>query len=735
MALIGKIREKSWLLLIVVGGAIVVFIFTSGGPNSGGAAEEEYGIGLMYGEKLDRDQYNEKYADADKIAEMNARNSQQPKQEVNEDAVWNQFVEEALLAQEYEALGIHVSEDEFDAFLYARSGFDPLPDLANTFKDAAGNFDPKALEDQINQMKSSDDKQMKEAWEQSKDYYYDLRRRQKYFDIVSQGMYVTSLEAKQEYIANEEKKSVKFVVMNYSTIDDKTIKTTDKALRAFYKKHKGEAKYKNRRSERVIRWADIKVLPSAKDSADFDKLMNDLVSGFKTASNDSIYVARNAGNGNDRLPYVSRVGFRPEGSQNTLATQGFTYPQNMDTVFANAQIGDVIGPYDQSGGKRVAKVIGKGPLLSVRHILIGAQKEDTIAVANAQATVDSLMPLINSDNFEDYVTSYSDDHQQGQPVANGGKYENFVNGEMVTEFEEFAKTKPVGTIDYVQTQFGFHIIEVLDREEDAVPSLAVIQRTLTPSTVTINEAETNAYDLLDIMYEKIDKVSKPYKKVEKFDTLAKRADMVVRTMSIADNAPKINGFTSEFAENELFRLAFQDGAQVGDLISSPVKDGERWVVAVLADIKVKGESTFENARRTVETEYIKEQKFKKLRAKMAGKSMQQLEDHEDAIGQTAEVVLGKSNLGPSAREPKVVGAIFSGLADGKMTQPLKGTAGVYVVKIEKSVKAPANSDFTTQRDQLLATRRNQVQSAALNALKDMAEIIDNRRFSNIRIRN
>lgn len=733
MALIGKIREKSWLLLIVVGGAIVVFIFTSGGPNFGGGVEEEYGVGLMYGEKMDRDGYNTKVNEANKIAEMNARNSGQPPQPVNEDAVWNQFVEEALLEQEFDALGIHVSEEEFDAFLYARNGFDPLPDLANTFKDAAGNFDAKALETQINQLTGPEaTKEMKQAWEQSKDYYYGLRKRQKYFDIISQGMYVTNLEAKQEYLANEEKKSVKFVAMNYSTIDESTIKKTESKLRAFYKKHKNEAKYINRRSERVVRWADIRVVPSAKDSSDFNKLVNDLKAGLESATNDSIYVSNNAGTGADRLPFVSRVGFRPEGSENSLAKQGFTYPRNMDTTFAKAQVGDVIGPYDQNGGKRIAKVIGKAPLYSVRHILIGAQREDTVAVEKAQVTVDSLMPLINADNFEDYVTEFSADQPS---VAKGGKYENFIGGEMVPEFEEFAKTKAVGTIDYVQTQFGFHIIEVLDRQEDAVPSLAVIQRTLIPSTATINDAETSAYDLLDNMYTKMDKVSDSYKKVVKFDTLAKRADMVVRTMTIQENSPKINGFTSEFAENEIFRLAFQEGANVGDLISSPVKDGERWVVAVLADIKVKGESTFENAYRTVETEYMKEERFKKLRAKMSGKSLQQLESGESTFAQSAEVVMGRSNMGPSAREPKVVGAVFSGLADGKMTQPLKGTAGVYVVKIEKSVKAPENVDFTTQRDQLLATRRGQVQSAALSALKDMAEIVDNRRFSSIRVRN
>lgn len=731
MALIGKIREKSWLLLIVVGGAIVVFIFTSGGPNFGGGIEEEYGIGLMYGEKLDRDAFNSKVEDARSIAESNAAASGQPVQEPNEDAIWNQFVEESLLEKEYEALGIHVSEDEFDAYLYARNGFDPLPDLMNTFKDAQGNFDPKALEAQINQLKNDKNPESKKRWEQTKDYYMKLRQRQKYFDIVSQGMYVTKLEAKQQYLANEEKKAVKFVVMNYNTVDDKTIDKSTKALRAYYKKHKSEAKYKNRNSERIVRWADIKVFPSSKDTADFEGKLSDIVKGFEESTNDSLFTVRNAGA--NPLPYTSQAGFRPEGSENSMAKQGFTYPAAMDSTFSNAQIGDVIGPYDQAGGKRVSKVIGKGDMYSVRHILIGGAREDSVAVAKAQKTVDSLMPLINADNFEQYVTDFSDD--QGS-VAKGGKYENFLSKEMVPEFEEFARDKAVGTIDYVQTQFGFHIIEVLDRQEGVVPYLAVVQRMLTPSMETINNAETSAYELLDNMYTKMSGVKGNYRKVVKFDTLAKRADMIVRSMTISENEPKVSGgFTSEFAENEIFRLAFEEGAEIGDLVQSPIKDGDRWVVAVLADIKVKGETKFENCRSIVEAEYVKEQKFRRIRAKMSGKSIAQLEKDENLFAQTGEVVLGKSNLGPSAREPEVVGALFGGLKDGKMTQPIKGNAGVYVVKIEKSQNAPEIKDYTTQKNQMLAERRNQTQSMALNALKDMAEIIDNRRFSAIRIRN
>ena len=727
MALIGKIREKSWLLLIVVGGAIVTFIFTSQGPNFGGAPEEEYGIGLMYGEKVDQQAFNQKLKEKEEIAAQNAQRSGQPKQPVNQDQVWKEFIEEQILEKEFEALGIHVGDSEFDAYLYGRDGFEPPADLANSFKDENGNFDAKALEAQIAELKNSPDPEMKKAWERSKEYYLDQRKRQKYFDILDQGIYVTSLEAKHNYIENNEKKAVEFVVLNYGSIDDKAIKVDDNKLRAYFNKHKSEAKYKNRASERTIRWADITIAPSSKDTADFKANMEKLRADLTRTTKDSLFVMKYA----DSKIFSSKLGYRPEGSQNAMASRGFTYPAGMDSTFTNSQVGDVIGPYEQGGATKIAKVVGKGPLLSVRHILVGAQRTDSLAVQKAQVTTDSLMALVNSENFEQYVKDFSTD--QGS-VEKGGKYENFISGEMVPEFEEFALDKPVGTIGYVQTDFGFHIIEVLDRKEDAVPVLAVVDRTLKPGLETLSNLEKDAYDLLNKMYKKVAATSNEYRKVAMFDTIVLRRDMLVRPLNIRDDEPKINGFTSAFAENELFKLAYSEEAKIGDLISSPLKDGDRWVVAILADIRVKDEATFENSKSLVKSDYIRNEKYKMLTNKMRGQSLEQISEKQNVNIQTAEVVFGKSTLGRIASEPKVVGALFSGLKDGKMTQPLKGNAGVYVIKIGSTVSAPRVNDYEAEREQMLTQRKGRIQSLALAGLKDMAEIIDNRKFREINLR-
>src|SRR5690606_31773174 len=132
-------------------------------------------------------------------------------------------------------------------------------------------------------------------------------------------------------------------------------------------------------------------------------------------------------------------------------------------------------------------------LFTVRHILLQAQRQDTAGVDRARKQADSLMTIVNADNFESLVSQYSGDNGS---KADGGRIENFIAGEMVPEFSQFAKDNPVGKIGYVQTDYGFHIIEVLEKKSGHVPNLAIVQKTLTPSSTTLDDISSNVHDLL-----------------------------------------------------------------------------------------------------------------------------------------------------------------------------------------------------------------------------------------------
>jgi parvulin-like peptidyl-prolyl isomerase len=93
-----------------------------------------------------------------------------------------------------------------------------------------------------------------------------------------------------------------------------------------------------------------------------------------------------------------------------------------------------------------------------RHILI---KDGALATAVYEKLKAGL-------NFAEAASQYSEDTAS---AANGGDLGWFGKGQMVAEFEQAAFSQPVGEIGQpVQSQFGYHIIQVIARESMPVSS-------------------------------------------------------------------------------------------------------------------------------------------------------------------------------------------------------------------------------------------------------------------------
>ena len=266
--------------------------------------------------------------------------------------------------------------------------------------------------------------------------------------------------------------------------------------------------------------------------------------------------------------------------------------------------------------------------------MIAAPKAETEKVAKAQKKADSLLALINKDNFGQYVLSDSEDPGSKDK---GGVYDDFLDYEMVPEFSNFAIEKPVGTIGKVQTDYGIHIIEVMDKKAVKYPVLAVIQKTLKPSQSTIDASEDDVYKILYYLDGELKNIADNKKKLEKFDTIVQKAGYFARSMKIEENKPRVYGFNTPFAENKILTLAFQKEAKVGDLSSTPVKDKDRYVVAILASINEKGVPSYESMEKQIEAELIEEEKAKRIASQMVSKSIDELSKEENIAVKKAEV--------------------------------------------------------------------------------------------------
>lgn len=743
MAIIGKIREKSGLLVGIVGLALLAFVLGDY-QSMFGSSEGVYGIGLVNGDKVNENNYSilsARVQEQDRAqAEREQKGFGDAEMVAANDKAWNFTVDSILLLKEYEALGISVSDKEFNAYLLATDGFPILQDLASFFTDSLTGVvseqstisGRQKLQETISQLKKSKEVGAKQQWEGTKKYFSDRRKQEKYFALLGQGVYVTKLEAKQEYLAQKEVKNISFVQYLFSDISDTDagIKVSESEIKAYYETHKSDKKYKNRMASREVKIFEVAVQPSKKDTAEFSKVIMKLKADFLASTNDSLFVMKES---ESKMYFGDMRGIAvPQGHEKS--NRFMSYPPDYDTIFKLANIGQLVGPYSMNEKMYISKVIGFTPSkLKARHLLIATNgSTDTKVLAAKRKTADSLLKVINKTNFEALVLKYSDDPGSKDK---GGLYDNFLEGEMVKEFGGFCANNPVGKIAVVKTDFGFHIIEIMEKGNSKFPVLTTIERTFGASEETASNKDDEINNLLYKLDQKISKIEDPIKKINLFDTIVRKANYFVRPLVFEDNNPKVYGLTSEMAEDKVLELAYGEDVTVGTLISYPIKDKNKYVIAIVTSIKEVGEPLYEQVRGQMEKEIFIEKKAKRLMNKMSKtKNLAVLARNGKTIVSDAQIIFGNPSIGNSGFEPEIVGALFSAIKDGQTTIPLKGKMGIYVVKVTKTTKAPITNSYQAEHDQLLNAAMNVMQNETLGALRKKAEVVDNRRLYNLRVR-
>ena len=116
----------------------------------------------------------------------------------------------------------------------------------------------------------------------------------------------------------------------------------------------------------------------------------------------------------------------------------------------------------------LAKAYNEDKTASVRHILLMTQGMSDSAKASQRVKIQGILDRAKAG--EDFATLAGQYTEDPGSKSNGGLYENFGRGQMVKAFEDAAFTVPVGQVsDIVETEYGFHILQILDRKKETRP--------------------------------------------------------------------------------------------------------------------------------------------------------------------------------------------------------------------------------------------------------------------------
>lgn len=688
MAVIGKIREKSGLVMIIIGLGMVGFLFQDAASslfNGGGDTNVgEVGETVISARDFDA-KLNEFIA---RYEFQNGPADAQVRESIREQ-VWNDIVRENLLVKEFNLLGISVSPKELDDMI---TGTNPHPQIKQSFTDPKTNiFDPNQV---ITFLKGLDNMpaDRKAQWLQFENGLIQERIATKYNNMVTKGMFATSLMIKRAYVEQNENRAIKYVVKRYNTIPDSAITVSENDLKAYYEEHKHEFKQDASRSIEYVRFD---VLPSADDKQAINEQLKEIAKEFKTTDDDSSFVAYN--------------------SDVPLNNQYYTqknFPFEIDSTFFYAEKGAIYGPYEENNTFAIAKIadIKFAPdSVKARHILINATTPGDSA---GYFKLDSLRILIKKGTkFDQLAKDNSDD--VGSAVE-GGDLGWFTEGTMVKPFNDACFQGKKGDLVIVESQFGFHLIEVLEQSAlakkvrlakvalNVVPSSETYDKTFAQVSTFYNENKTSATFTTNLSKE-----NSTQKKMEALNI--KVSDKTVA--GIEDS-------------RELVRWIFK--AEKGD-VSAPMQFDNTYVVAHLTEIKQDGFASLEQIKNEIELEAKKMKKAAQISKEMEGPL--NIDDIASKIGipvsTTTNVNFAAYSIPGLGQEPKVIGTI-SVIPAGKMTsKPIEGKTGVFVVLVESVTPAPATTDYTTTKQQLNSLYAG-ISSGILEALKEKFGVVDER---------
>ena len=134
----------------------------------------------------------------------------------------------------------------------------------------------------------------------------------------------------------------------------------------------------------------------------------------------------------------------------------------------------------------------------------------------------------------------------------------------------------------------------------------------------------------------------------------------------------------------------------------------------------------EDASATALPKIRKDKKAAQIMSKANVTTLEDFATNQGVTVSTATAVTRKTPTIPGAgREPFVVGKAFT-LGENQTSELLKGETGVFMVKVTKKEEGITLSNFSTFANTLTTQNRNAVNNQVYNALKEGADIEDNR---------
>lgn len=701
MALIGKIRQNSWLLVVMIalglGGFIFMDMFSGQQSVFGSGATEMVNID---GRSVDINEFNR----TESILYRNSAGDPFTRRQ----SLYNNLLDETLVSKEAEAIGLGIGEAELDDLIF---GNNPSPIITSSFTDPQTR---QINREALNSYKDGTRPPEFDAqWNLIKDQVRTDRLKTKISNIVEKGVYTPTWLAEMSADDQGNYRKVAIVKVPYEEIDNSEVTLADSDYATYLANN--EAKYISDEEQRRVNYVVFPVEATEEDKAEIRAELTKESASFASSDDVEAFVSARYGNYNPRW-------FDQEG-----------LPADIADTLSTMNAGAVYGPYLEGNAYKLARIVEKQAMpdsAKCRHILLSAQTPADMTKARERA--DSIMNVIRTTNanWDTLALRHSDDPGSKNK---GGFYDWAPVNQYVPEFNDavFYNT-PINGLTSVETQFGIHIIEPLGRKgaSKTYYRVAYVSQNIIPSEATQSKVENEAIDFVDnnrtieaftksAAEKNLDvQVSAPLKANDYFfGTLGSNQTSrdIVRWAfgnSLSTDAPEVGGVSPEL-------YAYSNQA---DFYT------DKYVAVALKSIQEPGVPTVADIKDQIEVNVMNAKKADMLKEKLAGKTDLNAiaASFEEVQADTINgVAFGGNALTNFGVEPAVQGAIFQ-TAIGATSEPIEGNGGVFVVKVLEETPNQNAQSIAQKRSSAATTIVAQVKAKIISSLRKNADIEDNR---------
>lgn len=708
MATLQKIRSKGPLLVIVIGLALFAFITGAAWkvlqPHQG-----KQDVGEVNGEVLSAQDYQKMVDELSEVIKLtNGLNSLTEDQLNNvKDQVWQSYVNNKLIAEQAEKLGLKVTDAEIQSII--DQGTHPLLMQTPFRNPQTGMFDKdmlkKFLVDYANLNASQMPAQYVEYYQKMGAFWQFVEKTlaqstlaEKYQNLVTKSLISNPVAAEDAFNSRTEQSDLLLAGVPYSSINDSTVQVSDSEIKDRYNEKKEQ--FKQLVETRDIRYIDVKVVPSDADRKAVEKEVTEYSNQLASTTADFGTFVRSTG---------SSVNY------SDVPVSKSVFPADVASRLDSTNVNEVYGPYynqtdDSFNAFKLLAKVSSPDSIQFRQIQVYADTEE-----KTKTLADSIYNALKGGaDFAAVAKIYG---QTGE--ATWVNAQSWEGSELDADNSKFINTllnQPVNELANLNMGQANLILQVMNKKSMQTKyKVAVVKREVEFSKETYNAAY-NKFSQFVAQNTTIDSMVKNAE--ESGYTLMPRTDL-----SSAEHY--VGGVRST---REALKWIF--AAKPGEV--SPLYEcgeNDHLMVVALDKIHEAGYRDINSVAEMLRAEIRRDKKAEKIMEEMKKyNSIAQVKGMKDAVSDSVKHVTfsAPAYISVTRSSEPVIGAVAAKTAANKVSAPIKGNGGVYMIQVyakEKgSEKFDAKQEETTLTNMAVRIAGNQL----INDLYQKAKVADQR---------